>query len=89
MTRPRFLLLDEPSLGLAPNIVEQVFQTVLQLKGEGIGVLLVEQNAKRAAEIADSALVLRNGVVEGEGVSAVQDELAHLLLGNHPPEGDA
>lgn len=81
MTEPRFLLLDEPSLGLAPNIVEQVFSSILALRDEGLGIVLVEQNAKRAAELATTALVLRNGRIEGEGASAVDDELIQAFLG--------
>lgn len=81
MTEPRFLLLDEPSLGLAPNIVEQVFASVVGLRAEGLGIILVEQNAKRAAELADVALVLRNGRIEGQGRQAVDAELVQTFLG--------
>lgn len=80
MTRPNVLLLDEPSLGLAPKVVEEVFQAVVRLRDEGLAVVLVEQNAKRAAELADSTYVLRNGQFEGEGRTAVGDELAHAFF---------
>lgn len=61
MSRPRILLLDEPSLGLAPNLVAEIFRIVLDLNAEGVTVLLVEQNAFRALEIAHRAYVLETG----------------------------
>jgi branched-chain amino acid transport system ATP-binding protein len=69
MSHPDILLLDEPSLGLAPQIVKQIFEIVKQITGEGMTVLLVEQNVKRALQIADRAYVLENGriVLEGAG----------------------
>lgn len=76
MGRPRLLMLDEPSLGLAPKIVEQVFEVVLDIKQRGIAVLLVEQNAGRALEISDHAYVLDSGhiALDGEGRSLLADE---------------
>jgi branched-chain amino acid transport system ATP-binding protein len=71
MSRPRLLLLDEPSLGLAPQIVDLVFETLLALRDEGMTVLLVEQNAARTVETADRTYVLRpGGHVEFEGTGA-------------------
>lgn len=69
MSAPRLLLLDEPSLGLAPKIVDQVFNLILSLRDEGITILLVEQNAERALEIADQGYVLQSGelVLSGTG----------------------
>jgi branched-chain amino acid transport system ATP-binding protein len=66
--KPRLLLLDEPSLGLAPLLVEEVFALVEQLHGEGTAVLLVEQNAQRAVRLASRGYVLRSGstVMEGQ-----------------------
>lgn len=61
MSRPKLLLLDEPSLGLAPNLVAEIFRIVLDLNAEGVTVLLVEQNANRALEIAHRAYVLETG----------------------------
>ncbi|MBN8866507.1 MAG: ABC transporter ATP-binding protein [Solirubrobacterales bacterium] len=61
MARPRLLLLDEPSLGLAPLIVDQVFELVDQLRSEGITILLVEQNGLRTLELADRSYVLQGG----------------------------
>jgi branched-chain amino acid transport system ATP-binding protein len=63
MSRPKLLLLDEPSLGLAPNLVAEIFRIVLDLNKEGTTVLLVEQNANRALEIAHRAYVLETGVI--------------------------
>ena len=63
MINPRLLILDEPSQGLAPLIVREVFRIVQQMKAEGISVLLVEQNARMSLEIADDAYVLDDGLV--------------------------
>jgi branched-chain amino acid transport system ATP-binding protein len=63
MTRPEILLLDEPSLGLAPNLVTEIFNIVLDLNKEGKTILIVEQNANRALEIAHRAYVLETGKV--------------------------
>ena len=70
MSEPRLLLMDEPSLGLAPQMVDTVFAIVEELKAEGISVLLVEQNASLALEIADHAVVLANGAVAATGAPA-------------------
>ena len=67
MSGPRLLLLDEPSLGLAPRVVDQIFDVVEELKSDGISVLLVEQNASLALDIADHAVVLANGAVAASG----------------------
>lgn len=67
MSGPRLLLLDEPSLGLAPQVVDQIFDIVEELKADGISVLLVEQNAALALDIADHAVVLANGAVAAAG----------------------
>ena len=64
MSRPRVLLLDEPSLGLAPTIVAQIFAMIAELKATGLTMVLVEQNAHKALEVADTAYVLRLGKVE-------------------------
>lgn len=63
MGRPRLLLLDEPSLGLAPIVVDRVFEMLQRLKDEGLTMLLVEQNAFKALELADRAYVLRSGEI--------------------------
>ncbi|MBI5813031.1 MAG: ABC transporter ATP-binding protein [Meiothermus silvanus] len=67
MSRPTLLLLDEPSLGLAPLVVRSIFATLKELKAAGITILLVEQNVKLALELADRAYVLRTGQVVLEG----------------------
>ena len=67
MARPRLLLLDEPSMGLAPNLVDHVFGVIRSLKAEGMTILLVEQNAGAALEIADRAYVLETGKVALSG----------------------
>jgi branched-chain amino acid transport system ATP-binding protein len=61
MSRPRILLLDEPSLGLAPNIVDRIFDLIVTLRDQGLTILLVEQNVERSLNIADRAYVLTGG----------------------------
>ncbi len=67
MSRPRILMLDEPSLGLAPLLVDEVLDTVRKLKEEGITILLVEQNVREALDLADRGYVLQTGRIVGEG----------------------
>ena len=67
MSRPRLILLDEPSLGLAPRIVDEIFGVIASLREEGMTVLLVEQNAALALEIADYAYVMENGRIVLDG----------------------
>ena len=74
MSRPQLLLLDEPSLGLAPLMVERIFGVIRQLKASGTTMLLVEQNARQALEVADRAYVLEAGRVVLSGAAA---ELRH------------
>jgi branched-chain amino acid transport system ATP-binding protein len=70
MAKPRLLLLDEPSLGLAPLLVEQILRTIVELKRDGITVLLIEQNARAALAIADDAYVLETGRITARGTAA-------------------
>ncbi|PJM90481.1 ABC transporter ATP-binding protein [Achromobacter ruhlandii] len=70
MAKPRLLMLDEPSLGLAPRIVREVFRIVEQLRGMGVSILLIEQNARAALQVADYAYVLETGAVTLEGPAA-------------------
>ena len=76
MARPKVLMLDEPSLGLAPILVETIFQIVREINGQGVPILLVEQNAQKALEIAGRAYVLETGsiVQEGTGKELLQSE---------------
>jgi branched-chain amino acid transport system ATP-binding protein len=69
MTRPRLLMLDEPSLGLAPVVVSQVFDTIRRLHAEGLTILLVEQNLKKALEMADRGYVVETGSISTEGTA--------------------
>jgi branched-chain amino acid transport system ATP-binding protein len=71
MSRPRLLLLDEPSLGLAPLMVERIFATIGELKAQGRTILLVEQNVHHALDIADRAYVMETGRITLEGPAAV------------------
>lgn len=75
MAQPHVLLLDEPTLGLAPTIAKQIFQIVPRLRDMGISVLLAEQDLRRTLRIADYAYVLENGVVaaEGTGTNLIDD----------------
>jgi len=76
MSEPKMILLDEPSLGLAPIIVNGVFQLIRQISEQGLTVMLVEQNAKKALALSDYAYVLENGkvVMQGEGKKLLCDE---------------
>ena len=76
MSKPKLLMMDEPSLGLAPVIVLQVFEIIKKLHEEGVTILLVEQNVHNALEIADSAYVLEKGkvILEGKGIELLDDE---------------
>jgi len=69
MGRPRLLLMDEPSMGLAPILVEEIFNTIEQINQQGVTILLVEQNAHMAFSVANRGYVLETGVVQLEGTS--------------------
>jgi branched-chain amino acid transport system ATP-binding protein len=71
MSRPRLLLLDEPSLGLAPLMVERIFETIAELKRQGRTILLVEQNVHQALDVADRAYVLETGRITLDGAADV------------------
>jgi branched-chain amino acid transport system ATP-binding protein len=89
VSRPRYLLLDEPSLGLAPLIIAQIFDIVRELRKEGLGILLVEQNAVAAMELADVTLLmltgeLRRSTEHGSGQDLVASYFASTLAdGEH------
>ncbi|MDG9929658.1 MULTISPECIES: ABC transporter ATP-binding protein [Pseudomonas] len=75
MSKPKLLLLDEPSLGLAPIIIQQIFDIIEQLREDGVTIFLVEQNANQALKLADRAYVLENGriVMQGTGEALLTD----------------
>ena len=75
MSKPKLLLLDEPSLGLAPIIIQQIFDIIEQLRKDGVTVFLVEQNANQALKLADRGYVLENGriVMQGSGHDLLND----------------
>lgn len=84
MAKPKFILLDEPSLGLAPIIVNQVFCLIQQIRDSGVTVLLVEQNARKALSICDKAYVLENGriTLSGTGCELLNsDKVKKAYLG--------
>ena len=84
MSRPRLLLLDEPTLGLAPLIIAQIFEIIQQIRSEGVTVFLVEQNANRALQLADRGYVLENGriVLEDSGQNLLaNDDIRKAYLG--------
>jgi branched-chain amino acid transport system ATP-binding protein len=83
MSRPRMLLLDEPSLGLAPIFVDRIFELIEELRADGVTVLLVEQNVHRALDVADRAYVLSVGSVVASGPTdqLVEGELERSYLG--------
>lgn len=84
MAKPKILLLDEPSLGLAPLVVEKIFNVLLKIQAEGVGILLVEQNARWALEAAAWAYVLETGkiVLEGAGRELLtNDQVRSAYLG--------
>jgi branched-chain amino acid transport system ATP-binding protein len=78
MMRPRLLMLDEPSLGLAPLIVREIFKAIASLREIGVSILLVEQNARAALQTADYGYILETGEIAGEGPAA--DLLADPVL---------
>lgn len=90
MGRPRLLMLDEPSLGLAPLVVRDIFRTIAELKEAGVAILLVEQNATAALRVADRGYVMENGVLSMEGSSEAlrgDPRVAESYLGLAPATG--
>ena len=88
MSRPKLILLDEPSLGLAPMIVSAIFDTVRQLSAQGMAILLVEQNARAALALADRAYVLSTGRIAASGSAselAADPAIQHGYLGGIDP----
>jgi len=84
MSRPRLICMDEPSMGLAPAFVERVYELIARIRAQGVTVLVVEQSAHVALEIADRAYVLQNGVMRLEGPARellANDEVRRAYLG--------
>ena len=84
MSLPKLLLIDEPSMGLAPKVVVELFRAIRKINREGVTVFLVEQNARQALEISDRAYVLENGRIVREGASKEllkDDEIRRAYLG--------
>ena len=84
MSHPKLLLLDEPSMGLAPILVEQIFEIIREINKQGVSILLVEQNAKMALSIADRAYVLETGtvVLQGDAKEVMENPMvAEAYLG--------
>jgi branched-chain amino acid transport system ATP-binding protein len=84
MSKPRLLMMDEPSLGLAPVLVDVVFELIESLRAQGRTLLIVEQNVSRLLEVADRAYVLRSGVVVAEGTGVelgARDDLFETFIG--------
>lgn len=79
MAKPRLLMLDEPSLGLAPLIVREIFQTLTALRQTGVTIVLVEQNARAALQVADYAYVMELGAISAEGKPADIEKNSRLI----------
>ncbi len=79
MARPRLLMLDEPSLGLAPLIVREIFQTLTRLRQTGVTILLVEQNARAALRVADYAYVMELGAITTHGAPSEIEKNSRLI----------
>ena len=85
IARPRLLLLDEPSLGLAPRVVQEIFRVLAEINREGTTILLVEQNARLALRLAQRAYVLELGGIQAHGPSAelaASDAITRAYLGS-------
>lgn len=76
MSNPKLIMMDEPSLGLAPLLVKEIFNIIKEIKGRNVSILLIEQNAKAALEIADYGYVLETGniVLKGKGSDLIRDD---------------
>ena len=76
MSRPRLCIIDEPSSGLAPKVVDEIFQIIQRLRDQGIAIFLIEQNVQQTLEIAERAYVLENGriILAGESAKLLQED---------------
>ena len=89
MARPKLLMLDEPSMGLAPLVVEEVFEKIIEINKQGTPILLIEQNARLALEVSDYAYILEQGKIKFEGNSKDlqnDDRILQAYLGNFKRE---
>ncbi|NBD00508.1 ATP-binding cassette domain-containing protein [Atlantibacter hermannii] len=87
LSRPRLLILDEPSMGLAPKMVENIFEVIAGLRHQGVALLLIEQNARLALEVTDRAWVMDSGSIVHQGDSQAMlddDQIAQIYLGDMP-----
>ncbi|WP_370964773.1 ABC transporter ATP-binding protein [Enterobacter wuhouensis] len=87
LSRPRLLVLDEPSMGLAPKMVENIFAVIAGLRERGVALLLIEQNARLALEVTDNAWVMDSGSIVHHGASKAMledDKIAQIYLGEMP-----
>ncbi|WP_449556022.1 ABC transporter ATP-binding protein [Huaxiibacter chinensis] len=87
LSQPRLLILDEPSMGLAPKMVETIFEVIAQLRERGVALLLIEQNARLALEVTDRAWVMDSGSLVHHGESKAMladDRIAEIYLGDMP-----
>ena len=85
MAKPKLMMFDEPSLGLAPVIVTQMFEAIKELNKEGISILLIEQNANKALQISDHAYIMQTGLVVRYGTGKellADDTLSAAYLGS-------
>ena len=92
MSRPRLLLLDEPSMGLAPLMVQKVFETIVTVSAEGVTILLIEQNAKLALEVSHRGYVMESGEITLSGdvrEAAARSGRARRVPRRGRPPGDA
>ena len=80
MSRPKLVMFDEPSLGLAPNIVERTFDIIRQIRAEGVTVIMVEQNALAALELSDRSYVLEQGRVSLTGTGRALLDDPHVRM---------
>jgi len=85
MMDPQLLMLDEPSLGLSPKLMKEMFQRIIDIKNEGTAILMIEQNAKQACQIADSIYVLEDGKIALKGDKKIlkNPKIKHIYLGGH------
>ncbi|TXU04174.1 ABC transporter ATP-binding protein [Enterobacter hormaechei] len=87
LSQPRLLILDEPSMGLAPKMVENIFTLIAGLRERGVALLLIEQNARLALEVTDNAWVMDSGSIVHQGKSKAMlddDQIAQIYLGEMP-----